>query len=147
MNMKYKMHGFTLIEMMIAVAIIGILFAVAYPSYRSSVMKTQRTDARSELQIYAQMLLRCRSTNTTYDTATGVCPIKDTLATGTVSRGGFYTISVSDLAASTYTLKAVPVSGRSQARDNDCKEFTLDQSGRKAAKNNSNQVTTSTCWP
>lgn len=66
--MKLRLHsGFTLIEVMIVVAIIGILAAVAYPSYQESVRKSARADAQADLMELAQISERFFTTNNRYD--------------------------------------------------------------------------------
>ena len=68
MNLQKNIHqsGFTLIELMITVAIIGILLSVALPSYQNYVMKTRRAVAASCLVEHAQFMERFRTTNLTF---------------------------------------------------------------------------------
>ena len=67
-----QQRGFTLIELMIVVAIIGIIAAIAYPAYTSQVMKTQRSDGRAALMAAAQSLERCYTEFNAYNS--GACP-------------------------------------------------------------------------
>ncbi|MCC4620365.1 type IV pilin protein, partial [Xanthomonas cassavae CFBP 4642] len=59
-------NGFTLIELMIVVAVVGILAAVAYPSYAEHIRKSRRAQAKADLVEYAQMAERSHTTNNTY---------------------------------------------------------------------------------
>jgi len=68
-----KKNGFSLIELMIAVGIVGILAAIAIPSYSAYVKRTNRTDATRSLSVTAQALERCYSQNFSYAVAT--CPV------------------------------------------------------------------------
>jgi type IV pilus assembly protein PilE len=119
-----KMGGFTLIELMIVVAIIAILAAIAYPSYTEYVRKSRRAQAKADLMELTQQAERYRTTENHY---TGWTPtFTQSPRDGTAQ----YTLSVEDLAAGTYTLKATPVAGSPQANDK-CGTLSINQSGTK----------------
>lgn len=149
--MKKIAHGFTLIELMIGVAIIGILAGIAYPSYMKQVEKSNRSDAKVALNDAAQRLQRCFTAHGKYNTADGVCAVVDSLksAGGIESTEGFYRVRFAanaDVAAATYLLTATPIAGRRQANDNDCARFTLNQLGVRQAFRTDNSVNTDNCW-
>ncbi len=114
--------GFTLIELMIAVAIIAIIAAIAYPSYQDSVRKAKRLEVQAELTDLAEKLQRYRVVNFTFLQPNGN-PITLTQLGQTVPltfpRQGqaLYTITLTDVTANTWTLNAVPISGTSQQTD------------------------------
>ncbi|VUD52890.1 Fimbrial protein [Thalassocella blandensis] len=131
--------GFTLIEMMVVVAIIGILAAIAYPSYMESVRKSNRTDAKTALNDAAQRLQRCYTTLNKYNDATN-CSIRASLesAGGVDSPEGMYVITVAANgdASSTYLLTAT-ADGAPQSNDTDCTTMTLSHTGA---------TTPAACW-
>jgi len=125
---KSKNLGFTLIELMIVVLIIGILVGVAYPSYRDHIVRTKRSDAMGTLVAASTAIERYRSSNNFSYTGA-------TLGTGgvyvnTVPKDGgdpYYSLTLV-LTATTYTLTATPVGGSSQAGDGN---LTLNNIGQK----------------
>ncbi|RLP52684.1 MAG: type IV pilin protein [Ketobacter sp.] len=107
-----KGKGFTLIELMIVVAIVAILAAVGYPAYDSSVKKTRRTDAKGALMGLAQAMERYHTANNTYVGATvgatGVYPAEAPLD----GSKKFYDLKITALDATSYTLQAQPKNGQ-----------------------------------
>jgi type IV pilus assembly protein PilE len=118
-----KVKGFTLIELMVAVAILAIVAAIAIPAYNNQVEKARRADAQSALLSASQALERCFTRTNTYIG----CDI------ASESPDGFYNISFSQgPAASSYELQAEPKPTGPQANDA-CGIYTLDHRGNRDA--------------
>lgn len=130
---RNKTKGFTLIELMISVAILAIIIAIAVPAYNNQVQKTRRADAQAGLLNAAQILERCFTRTNTYVGCDSDVPNE--------SPDGFYTLGFDKgPAQSSYTLQAVPQGN--QASDG-CKTFFLDHRGNKS---NSANATADRCW-
>ena len=126
-------HGFTLIELMIVVAVIAILSAIAYPSYLEYLVKSRRTAAASCLQQHAQFMERYFTTNLTYVGAPG--PTCDPAVPT------FYTVGFSGTpAARTFVIQAVPTSRQS---DSKCGTLTINAQGTRTE---SGSATVAACW-
>lgn len=131
-------RGFTLIELMIVVVIIGIIAAIAYPSYMDSVRKSNRAEGKAEMVDLAQRLQRCYTTYGSFNDVANRCTVYEDLTDGTAvkSRGrGFYEIRigvpvVGDPAATTYRLTAT-ADIAPQTEDTGCTVLTLDHTGEK----------------
>ena len=106
--MRKTMQGFTLIEVMIVVAIVAILAAVAYPSYQDSVTKSRRADAQGVLMGFAGAMERHYTNENTYTDAGGIY-------TAPTETAKYYTLTIEAADSSTYTLRATPKN--SQAGD------------------------------
>ena len=134
-----KIKGFTLIELMITIAVVGILAAVAYPSYQDYVRKGRRVDAKTALMDAAQGMERYYTENMTYGTGT---PSLVGTVFSAVSLSGDYTLSFVSQSTNAFKVKAVPSSAR-QTGDK-CGTYTLDSTGAKDVTGGS--LTTAECW-
>jgi len=132
---QHATRGFTLIEIMVVIAIVGILFGIALSSYQSNVLKTRRYAAQSCLMEYSQYMERHYTTNTSNPMQyTGASLPSAACAT---SLGATYTISLSLLSSQAYTLQAAALGA--QTGDAGCTAMTLQQNGAK--------VPATGCWP
>jgi type IV pilus assembly protein PilE len=124
-------RGFTLIELMVVIAILGIIAMIAIPSYNDTVRKGRRSDAKVTLMKLSQNLERCFSENNSYQVASGCTNLNNT-----ASEEGYYTITAVQN-ATTFALTAAATGG--QADDTHCAQFTLNHTGTKGGTN-------SDCW-
>lgn len=120
MNLKVN-HGFTLIELMVVVAIISILATLAFPSYMDSVRKSNRADAKSTMLQVASHEERYYTENNVYGSLTGIGYATSSIA----SQSGRHNITLTTANAdSTYIITATPV-----ASDTTCGALTLTNTG------------------
>jgi len=125
MNSAKKSNGFTLMELMIVVAIIGIIASIAFPSYQDTVRKSRRAEAHAGLVKMQLQQEGFRMVNIAYATAiaAGANNVND-------PGSDYYTFSISGATASAYTLTATAKS--SQTADTTCTPMTINQAGTKS---------------
>jgi type IV pilus assembly protein PilE len=145
--------GFTLIELMITVAIIAILMAIAIPSYRSYILQSHRSAAKTALLDLASREEKYYATNNAYDNtlvALGYSSVSGSPASIQVpnnSNEDYYSVSVSVTAATattpaTFTATAAPTTASGQSSDS-CGSYYLTNLG---AQTNSGTTSNGSCW-
>ncbi len=130
-------RGFTLIELMITVAVVAILSTIAYASYTKSVLKSHRTDAKTALLDIAGREERLYSTTTAYSNVPTDVGYAGTAGTAFAVGSGYYTVLISLPSATQFTIKATPTG--MQTADTLCTWLQVDQTGAETASDPS-------CW-
>ena len=149
-----RSRGFTLLELMIVVAIIAILSAIAYPTYINYVTKTRRNAASACLSEYANFMERYYTTNLTYappatpgpgdPTATAPPPLD---CSDTTQTGAYYNYTFAATPTQTaYEVLATPQNGQ-DTRDTTCGVLALDEAGQRYYQTNKKDAAgLATCW-
>ncbi|WP_273431454.1 type IV pilin protein [Chitinibacter tainanensis] len=156
--MPRKAGGFTLIELMIVVVIIGILAAIAIPAYQDYVRKARRTDATTAMSRIQQAQEKWRANNSSYtvnlnSAGLNLLPAGATATTNTsqtstnnLNGNGYYTINISSVSATGYVLTATAAG--SQLADTKCKKLimTISNGNINQTSTDSANVASSNCW-
>ncbi|WP_415897095.1 type IV pilin protein [Neptuniibacter sp. QD72_48] len=125
-----KNEGFSLIELMIAVAILGIIVSIAYPSYLSYLRDSRRADAEGVLIEMSQWMERQYTVNGRYDDGAGNAP---NLPIDKSPRDGdatFYEIDVTAIDDDSFTLTATAIGSQTEE---ECGNLTLTQTGARGS--------------
>ena len=122
-----KQHGFTLIELVIIVTVVGILAAIAIPAYTDYVVRARRADAQSVMFDLQQKQEKWRANHSTY----GNLQADGSIGTATAATYSttYYNYTIT-FASGIYTINAA-ARGSQASKDSSCTPMTLNQSGSK----------------
>ena len=134
--MHSKTQGFTLIELMIVIAILGIILAFAWPSYQENVRKSRRAEGTVNLLELADRLERFYSDQGTYAGATLGPAEADVFVA--LTENGYYNLAITVQDNVSFTVTAAPTTKGKQNNDT-CGTFTLTSTGQTSANG-------SKCW-
>lgn len=140
-----KQQAFTLIELMVTVAIVGILAGIAYPSYQDSVMKSRRADAKGALLGFANAMERHFTETNSYlgaGTTNGNTGIPTVFSATSPVDGGtaYYNLTINAATAASYTLNAAPTGAQTNDK---CGTLSLTQTGVRGI---STALSVTDCW-
>jgi type IV pilus assembly protein PilE len=139
MKRRKQQQGVTLIELVVVMVVVGILAAIAIPSYRSYVLRTHRVEAKTALMQLAAAQEKFYLQNNTYATNGELEDAPpDGLGIPDTTENGWYTIAIAN-GANAAGFAATATAAGEQAEDTDCAAFTINQAGQKTA-------TTTKCW-
>lgn len=131
-------YGFTLIELVIVLAVLAILSAIAVNSYRDYVLRSNRTEAMAALKDLAQREEEYFGNRQTYTSSLSTLNVSATTA------NDLYTLQIPASTTTSYTLRATAIN--SQLQDNTCRTFELTDVGQQSAEDASTNDTTAECW-
>ncbi|PWK50919.1 type IV pilin protein [Pleionea mediterranea] len=134
-----KKSGFTLVELMIVVAIIGLVAAIAYPSYEAYIVRSKRADGMAAMLNAVSAMERHRAVNMRYTGAAADTTFEKDIPVGEANP--YYELSLGTVTASTYIIRATPqnsMTGKDGA-------LSINQAGVKTWTDKNGN--TSNCWP
>ena len=143
-----KNNGFTLVEIMVTIAILGIIAAIAIPSYQNTLRTSNRADAKTALNTLTNELARFYAVNRTYTTDMTNFSLPNAVAAFALSENGHYKISIAagaDGIVKNYVVSAIPETDF-QKNDTNCVGFSMTSAGQKSALNKAAGNSTEECW-
>lgn len=136
---RNRNSGYSLVELLITVAIITIVTSIALPSYRQHVQRSHRSDATAALLRIAAQQEKFYLQNNTYTATLADLNITET-------ENGWYTLAIGAADTDTFSATAKIKPSEAQQHDKQCSEFAIDAQGNRTAKTGGGADSTEECW-
>lgn len=143
-------RGYTLADLLVALAIVALLATVAVPSYRAQLERARRSEARAALFAIAAAqeahYLECRRYASGLDAGSAPSCDPSRLRLPAAAADGAYAIEITAADTGGWSARAIARPSGAQGRDRRCREFGLDSAGQRTARDADGRRTDAECW-